>query len=49
MLCNISALLFETLQPELMQNLHSQVATILKESAPAWKAGALDEATPAAI
>jgi hypothetical protein len=48
MLCNISALLFETLQPELLQNLHWQLVAGVKKSAPALKAGAPDEHAPVA-
>ena len=48
MLCNISALLFEALQPRLIQNLHWQPVTPLKKT-PRPKAGALYEAIPVAI
>ena len=34
MLCNISALLFESLQPGLIQNLHSKLVPPLKKIAP---------------
>jgi hypothetical protein len=36
MLCNISALLFESLQPGLIQNLHSQLTPALKKDRPGW-------------
>ena len=36
MLCNISGSLFETLQPRLIQTLHSQLVTVKKKRPGFW-------------